>query len=158
MPVFNWKETDESWAKAPLKEALVGIKASGKAKGQEGIKRKEQPEKRSLLRASNGVSLAEFCPSLGHRVSSRNVTSISQGTKSSYFNPHRPSVDTLTCLPVTVLSFEPQALPTGFYPLALGERGTKKNKSKTKGREISRQILLSSHPLGLASVFLLSVY
>lgn len=45
-----------------------------------------------------------------------------------------PCGDKLTCLPIIVLSFEPQALLTGFYPLVLGERGTKKNKSKNKGK------------------------
>lgn len=56
-----------------------------------------------------------------------------------------PYLDWSTCLPVIVLSFKPQALLTGFYPLPLGEtRKKKKNKSKEKRkRKHTEQTLLS---------------
>lgn len=73
---------------------------------------------------------------------------------STYPNPHGPPGNKLTCLPIIVLSFEPQTLLSSIH-LFWGKEELRQTKAKTKGREISGQILVSGFTSSGVSIYLL---
>lgn len=104
--------------------------------------------RKQMFCAYNSLSLAKNSViAYVTSVSYRNVTSIIDCRRMNLTlsQSKSPCLDWSTCLPVIVLSFKPQALLTGFYPLPLGEtRKKKKNKSKEKRkRKHTEQTLLS---------------
>lgn len=154
MPVFNWEERDECWAKATLKEALVGIKPSGKAKAPGGLKDEEQSEKRMLC-AYSGTSLAESSViAYVTDVSSINVISRLQRKKlqpiPNQITPVATGQPAFLSLCWVWASDPPNRLlatPSG------GKRKKKKRKIKIKRREITQNRLQShfSHSLGVST-------
>lgn len=116
--------------KATLKEALVEIKASGKAKAQEGIEVGAIWQKNvvCLQRSVSGKCSFVSC----HQCFIRKYhKEIAEEETSPYANPNCPCFDWPPCPPIIVLSFETRVFLTGFYLLPLGERGKKGKEKKT---------------------------
>ena len=93
-----------------------------------------------------------FCHSLGHQCFIQKChKQFCRGTNSSVSPSKLPCLDWPTLFPLIVLSFGPQTLLTGFYPLPLGTWETKTTKTKIKGREITGNSFQSrlAHSLGI---------